>query len=563
MLFDDRLATVLDGPVPTGSAARIQYAQLVDILAQRSHTLSVLQLAAGLSRIHQLRHIVDENDRVKAIENILGRLESAPLVQYLAADTPSVASAAIKAARLADQTWAQLIPDFSVRARGFLRSRKDIGRLTSQTLARYGMTDMALTSSVDEKAIKAPTGQRTANETFPSQEAALNGNIGGREIGKIVAKIEALRKTRSTYEHAQLPLGDEYLIVKPPLLDRFAFETDESGEIIWTNYEPAGAINGTNISRAAHKDGSGPDGYAAAAFRQRMPIEGARLQLRGAAEITGGWRVDAQPYFEKATGRFCGFRGNIRRPNTGESTDILYGGQRSDSVRQLVHELRTPLNAIQGFAEIIEQQLFGPVAYEYRSLAREIMKDANFMLSGFEDLDTAMMLDRDVVETDKGHTDVAWLSARIDDRLGTSSPDSLDQRLIYKFSNDFDGFGLDHATSERMIMRLLSTLVTSAAPGETLYAAFHGRANMQSALMLVTLPSYMSGRSEEELCSPDFAADQDGNAPSLLGVGFSLRLVRNLVRKTKGEMDFRANTICVTLPCGNNRPDNLFEAVAD
>ena len=43
-----------------------------------------------------------------------------------------------------------------------------------------------------------------------------------------------------------------------------------------------------------------------------------------------------------------------------------------DRMRQLLHELRTPAGAIQGFAELIQQQMFGSAPNEYRALAAAV-----------------------------------------------------------------------------------------------------------------------------------------------------------------------------------------------
>ena len=68
----------------------------------------------------------------------------------------------------------------------------------------------------------------------------------------------------------------------------------------------------------------------------------------------------------------------------------------------MLHELRTPVNAIQGFAEVIQQQLFGPTPHEYRALAAGIAGDAARILSAFEELDRLAGL-RHVRQALRGH----------------------------------------------------------------------------------------------------------------------------------------------------------------
>ena len=116
--------------------------------------------------------------------------------------------------------------------------------------------------------------------------------------------------------------------------------------------------------------------------------------------MTGEWRMSAVPFFDAKSGRFQGFRGEARRPYLHEvaarttPAPMEITGLSADSLRQLVHELRTPLNAILGFAEIIEQELFGAVGMQYREMAGNIAVDARHLLVAFEDLDLAARVSR-------------------------------------------------------------------------------------------------------------------------------------------------------------------------
>src|SRR5690606_4282327 len=105
-----------------------------------------------------------------------------------------------------------------------------------------------------------------------------------------------------------------------------------------------------------------------------------RYQIVGGT-LAGEWRLSATPFFDPRSGRFQGYRGQARRPYIHEvaipSDTALasVAGFPADSLRQLVHELRTPLNAILGFAEIIEQELFGAAGPNYRDMAGKIAVD--------------------------------------------------------------------------------------------------------------------------------------------------------------------------------------------
>jgi two-component system OmpR family sensor kinase len=73
-----------------------------------------------------------------------------------------------------------------------------------------------------------------------------------------------------------------------------------------------------------------------------------------------------------------------------------------DRMRQLLHELRTPVGAIQGFAELIQQQLYGPAPNEYRALAAAVAVDAARLLAGFDEIDRLARLESGAPVFDEG-----------------------------------------------------------------------------------------------------------------------------------------------------------------
>ncbi len=563
MFFDDRLDTVLEGPVPEDDAARVQYIQLIDLLSQQSKNISPEQIITGLERVHALRKTVSKTERVQVVKSLHGRLKNLSLVQYLAADEPSVASAAIAAARLDDESWVALIPNVSVRARGFLRTRRDLSPKVVAALASYGAGDMVLPSPAsNEEALLIDTQPFTDEKNASSVEGMVGTDamvstgtdipdiskkaVAEREIGKIVARIEALRKARDgkgAKESESFATDSEDKAEDTSIVDKVRFETDDNGEVIWTNGSQGNAFCGTNIAYPARQGVSGPDGYAAAAFRQRMPIEAGRLQICGIPALNGSWRMDAKPHFDRDTGRFRGFRGEIRRPSIHEQAGPQQAQQRGDAMRQLIHELRTPLNAIMGFSEIIEQQLFGPAAYEYRSLAGEIKKDAQFMLSGFDDLDVALKLDRQALEMESGYSSMTWLAARINERL---EQEGKAASLKMNFKPGFEGFAVATVTAERIILRLLTALCGFTRDGERLNAKFTSPDGGHMAKMQIKLPTSLAELSEDELLRDDV---DTGEVPiSLLGIGFSLRLARKLAEQAEGNLALKNDRIIVTLP---------------
>jgi hypothetical protein len=539
--IDDRLDTALRN-LERSSARNpaAQWRQLIDILAQNPLRFDPAQIAAGLVRARQIRDSVDIDDRVAAVRSLSGRIVSAPLVQLLAGDVPPVSAAVIAGARLDDEQWAELVPLLPVRARGFMRLRGDLGPVTTRALALHSGGDFALPGQVEpvEERLLPVDDMRTSpswdNQAVP--------------IGEVVERIEQWRRDHERQLAPQLPFEAEFSGALTPATE-IRFETDDNGTIIWVEGAPRGAIVGIDIARPAFDNGPGPDAYGSAAFRQRMPMENARMRLRGASVVEGDWRMSASPFFDADSGRFRGFRGIMRRPISSETADLAPDPrQQAEQLQQILHELRTPLGAIVGFAEIIEQQMFGAVSEDYRGLASNIVADANQLLAGFDDLSIAAEIDRGEYQAESGVTDCKWLVAKIADRLQSVS-DSLGVDVNLVIADPVRPFALERDTAERIFSRLLSAVIMGCDHGETLDGRFSTEIGAAATnRFLLSLPLKLRGLDEEEMLGIGPSSGSAVAGSPLLGLGFSLRLVRNLARNVGGSLQFQNESLLVTIP---------------
>ncbi len=477
-------------------------------------------------------------DRLQTVKSLAGRIRSAPLVQLLAADVPAVAAATISGAQLADSEWALLIPQLPMRARGFLRNRNDLGTQTRRALAIWSPADFVLPNP---STVSVPAEQTVA----PAESAEEHTT----QISEIVERIERLRRARALAETPMPPAPvDEDIAVDEPV-NEIRFETNDVGTVIWVEGAPRGALIGVGISEPAFEDGPGPDAYGAAAFRQRMPLENARMRLCGGLIVAGDWRINAAPFFDAISGRFQGYRGIFRRPTIAENPQIeVNETQRNDQLQQLVHELRTPLGAIIGFSEIIEQQLFGPVSSEYRTLAQNILNDAERLLAGFDDLAMAAKIESGRFVADQGITECGWLAMRLADRLHGLS-ETLSVTLNLAKADPVRPFATASELTERLFSRLLSAVIIGCEPGEELNGRFRtevGHAPVNR--FILSLPRKLAAFSEEDLLGSTPLVQEEIEAAPLLGLGFSLRLVRNLARNVQGDLRFYNESLILTLP---------------
>lgn len=625
MRFDDRLTTVLAGDIPAGAAAVAQYRQLIDILGQIAGDDVNIHLAPALARVHALRGAVSDADRLLTVQCLSGRLVSPVLVQYLASEQPVIASAAIRAARLGDDQWAALVPSLPIRARGFLRNRRDLGNRTRTILDQLGLYDTALPDAAAAQASAEPGYAQTisaaaegspapdpiaqavpaAEEGGPPLPTPANDPSGPQSIGDIVKRIEALQEVRlkqamderpatkpedwnrlggvvqghgvERSDKANDPTPDDLPLAypisvapspapaadatpepgpepepapepTPTVADNFQFATGTDGSIMIVDGIALGSVYGLSLALPAMPGARGVDAAVATAFTRRMPVRGGRADLGMIPALSGEWRIDADPCFDRASGRFTGYSGVVRRPMAWESAgqdgdDTALTGR--DGLRQIVHELRTPLNAIMGFSEIIEQQLFGPVAREYRDMALRIGQDARQLLSGFDDLDTALRLDRNALDDPSGCVPLGDLIDRLATRVQPLLTQAQASIEIATVPSDAV-IAMSPQALDRILPRLTGALIGSCQPGESLDIWFSTADDTVDVNF--SRPRSLAGLDEAELFDVDRQGAGQANGGPLLGLGFCLRLVRNLLAGHAGRMQVTPHALCLTLP---------------
>jgi hypothetical protein len=96
---------------------------------------------------------------------------------------------------------------------------------------------------------------------------------------------------------------------------------------------------------------------------------------------------------------------------------------------------------------------------------------------------------------------------------------------------------------------LLSAVIIGCEPGEELNGRFRTELGQSAKNSFVlSLPKRLCALTEAELLgSVPSELDSNLDAP-LLGLGFSLRLVRNLARSVQGNLQFQKEYLLLTLP---------------
>lgn len=547
MRFDDSLKTVLAADVSTSFGARAAFRQLVDLIGRRRAPAD----PELLERVRTLALSVPAEVRAASARGLALADPPPALIAIFAQDEPVVASAVLRAARLEPEDWEALLPRLSPHGRSVLRTRGDLPPIVLRALESFGSTDFTLSHDVPQDAAPAVREPlRAVEASTPAADDAApappSAEVAQRfEIADLVHRIEAFQRERGAVPGpAPAPSAE---------VSAFRFETDQSGTIRWVDTGPRGAIVGLSLSH----DSGAPcvDGVAAGAFRKRAGFADARLQVGGESPLAGDWRISGVPVFDGATGSFLGFRGRARRPRAEETAARpALSPARSDAaadaegLRRLVHELRTPTNAIAGFSELIEQELLGPVASVYRDRAATIRRHVAELIGAIEDLDLAARIEGEALDLRPGHVAVSALLSRVAHDLAPLAAMRGGGLALPRASDA--AWSTDPHACERLVSRLLATLLAAVAPGEMLDVRVEPAGD--ALALSVARPAALVGRDEASLLTlDDEDAGEDEGAP-LLGAGFALRLARNLASELGGRLVFGAERLTLTLPAALN-----------
>lgn len=539
MMFDDRLATVLGSAIGGAAAARTQYRQLIDLLGTPGLVDGNPLEARAWERLAELDALIPADERSRILRDPGLRLRHPRLLAVLAAGDARPAAAAMAVARLDEAEWRDLIPTLPVMARGFLRHRRDLPQATRELLRQLGAGDMLLPQP----------GGNEPTEPPPSPPAPASVPQGD-SIRALLRRIEAFREGRRPDSRLaadpRLPLGDvtEDDGSKPAPAVQFAFTADTGGRIGWTDDAVAPLLCGLRLGPAGPGAVAALDARGVRAMRALQPLRGVALAVDAAPAISGEWRVDAEPVFAPG-GMFTGYRGRLRRPvyAAGPVAEPLPVDTPQDRMRQVLHELRTPVNAIQGFAEIIQQQLFGPAPNEYRAHAAGIAVDAAKLLAGFDEIDRLSRLEAGVLEPDAGEADLREVVELTVRRMeGVLSPrgagfavNAADERLPTALArNDL----------LVLVWRVLASLAGALAPSEVLGADLS--CSKGQAVLAVDLPGSIA-RTEDPFAIA-LAEQRPVLSAGMFGPGFAFRLARAEAEAAGGKLEFKTDGVTLRLP---------------
>ncbi|QNM83558.1 HAMP domain-containing histidine kinase [Sphingomonas sabuli] len=491
MRFDDRLYTVLAQQPTTAHDRAVRWRQLVELVARSPANGDDALVRQAIDAIAADRASIDDRVRIAAALAVAALPLPERLVSAFAADTLAVAAPVLASARLTASEWKQVAGAASEECRGFIAAMRS-----------------------EQPQQPAPPALEPDQPAEPAQSDLIPS------ISEVVARIERIRHARDEEDAAPIEAPDG----APPQL--FRWECNEAGEIDWVDGAPRGALVGQSIAHV----GAGIDKVVERAFGSRAPFQDGLLELPADATVGGTWKISGVPAFDRASGRFAGYRGLAERADA----DSL-AAHAPTSMRELAHEIRTPLNAIIGFAEMITGEYLGPAGDRYRARAADIVGQARLLLTAVEDLDFAARLG-------SGNG-----SERTRFNLGTLVEDSSP---ALREMAEARGATLDAARStrdltvsfhpelaRRLVTRMCGVAIDAAEEGEVLRLSVDDRDTC--CRVSISRPRALRGVSDADLL---------GTGDDTFGKGFALRLVRGLARAAGASLVLASDAFILELP---------------
>ncbi len=207
---------------------------------------------------------------------------------------------------------------------------------------------------------------------------------------------------------------------------------------------------------------------------------------------------------------------------------------KSEFLANMSHELRTPLNSVIGFAEVMKDEVFGPIGERYREYAESVHSSGKHLLSLINDVLDLSKIEAGKIELVEEETDLSVLLSKCRQLLHErASHAGLHIRLEIPVPLPF--VLVDGRRIKQVILNLMSNAVKFTPPG--------GRITLRAELIApkglkISVIDTGIGMTKEEV---EVALEQFGQIDNELsrqhdGTGLGLPIARSLAELHGGSL---------------------------
>ncbi len=208
---------------------------------------------------------------------------------------------------------------------------------------------------------------------------------------------------------------------------------------------------------------------------------------------------------------------------------------KSEFLANMSHELRTPLNAVIGFAEVMKDELFGPIGERYKDYAESVHSSGKHLLDLINDVLDLSKIEAGKIELIEEETDVSTLLSKCRTVLHERAS-SAGLHIRLEIPAPLPTVIVDGRRIKQVILNLMSNSIKFTMPG--------GRITLRAELkapqgLCITVGDTGVGMDKDEL---EVALEQFGQIDNELarnhsGTGLGLPITRSLVELHGGELD--------------------------
>ena len=206
---------------------------------------------------------------------------------------------------------------------------------------------------------------------------------------------------------------------------------------------------------------------------------------------------------------------------------------KSEFLANMSHELRTPLNAINGFSEIMEAEMFGPLGdARYKGYASDILKSGQHLLSLINDI-----LDMAKIEAGKLtlHYEKVALKEICEDAIRLMRGKIQECGLtLHLDAPDLPEIDADHRGLKQVLLNLISNAVKFTPEGGEITVALRREADR----IRVAVTDTGIGIAAEDVArlARPFEQVEGQHSKTTQGTGLGLALTKSLIELHHGEL---------------------------
>jgi two-component system cell cycle sensor histidine kinase PleC len=206
---------------------------------------------------------------------------------------------------------------------------------------------------------------------------------------------------------------------------------------------------------------------------------------------------------------------------------------KSEFLANMSHELRTPLNAINGFSEIMEAEMFGPLGdARYKGYASDILKSGQHLLSLINDI-----LDMAKIEAGKLtlHYEKVALKEVCEDAIRLMRGKVQECGLtVHLDAPDLPEIDADHRGLKQVLLNLISNAVKFTPDGGDITVALRRQADH----IRIAVTDTGIGIAPEDVArlARPFEQVEGQHSKTTQGTGLGLALTKSLIELHHGEL---------------------------